>query len=210
MKELDLLKKDWNKNTHTFEQVPEREIYGMIHKKSSSIVKWILVISLLEFLLWISVNTIFNADDYLEKIAQSELIVFFKTLTFLNYGVVLFFIYLFYKNYTAISTTVATKELMKAILKTKKTVQYYVWYNLGMVCFSFILGIIITFAYNPEISNLKTQHANYGMVMGITTVILLVFLVVILGLFWLFYKLLYGLLLNRLYKNYKELEKVEL
>ena len=49
MKELDLLKKDWKKNENSFEQVSEKEIYKMIHKKSSSIVKWILIISILEF-----------------------------------------------------------------------------------------------------------------------------------------------------------------
>ena len=48
MKELDLLKKDWQKDT-AFEQVSEVEIYKMLHKKSSSIVKWILIVSLLEF-----------------------------------------------------------------------------------------------------------------------------------------------------------------
>jgi hypothetical protein len=41
------------------------------------------------------------------------------------------FIYLFYKNYIRISTIASTKQLMKDILKTRKTVQYYVWYNLG-------------------------------------------------------------------------------
>jgi hypothetical protein len=51
MKELDLLK-DWQKNKDSFEQVSEIEIYRMIHKKSSSIVKWILIISIMEVLLW--------------------------------------------------------------------------------------------------------------------------------------------------------------
>ena len=46
MKELDLLKKDWKKNSDSFEQISEKEIYKMIHKKSSSIVKWILIISI--------------------------------------------------------------------------------------------------------------------------------------------------------------------
>jgi hypothetical protein len=46
MKELDLLKKDWKKSTASFEQISELELYKMIHKKSSSIVKWILIISI--------------------------------------------------------------------------------------------------------------------------------------------------------------------
>jgi hypothetical protein len=34
--------------------------------------------------------------------------------------------------------------------------------------------------------------------------------IVFIGVFWLFYRLLYGILLRRLYANYKELEKIDL
>jgi hypothetical protein len=74
MKELDLLK-DWQKNKDSFEQVSEIEIYRMIHKKSSSIVKWILIISIMEVLLWTSLNMIFNADD-LENINNNGFVSF--------------------------------------------------------------------------------------------------------------------------------------
>ena len=40
--ELDLLKKAWKKDPHVYEQVTENQIYQMIHKRPSSIVKWIL------------------------------------------------------------------------------------------------------------------------------------------------------------------------
>ena len=40
---LDLLKKDWKNNNAQFKQVSENEIYGMLHKSSSSIVKWIFI-----------------------------------------------------------------------------------------------------------------------------------------------------------------------
>ena len=52
MDELDILKKDWKKNENSYTQITEKEIYGMLHKKSSSIVKWILVISILEIAFW--------------------------------------------------------------------------------------------------------------------------------------------------------------
>ena len=67
MKELDLLKKDWQKND-AFEQVSEVDIYKMLHTKSSSIVKWIFIISILEILLWTLISLIFNTDDYFKKI----------------------------------------------------------------------------------------------------------------------------------------------
>ncbi|MFV5692600.1 hypothetical protein ACM55K_11300 [Flavobacterium sp. LT1R49] len=210
MKELDLLKKDWQKNDNSFEQVSEIEIYKMIHKKSSSIVRWILIISILEVLLWTSISVVFNSDDYLKKIKHDELIQYFEVLTIFNYGVILVFIYLFYKNYILISTTVSTKQLMKDILKTRKTVQYYVWYNLGMIVFSLIIGFVIAFSYNPDVIILKEKIANDGKIMAITLGILILTIVVLFGIFWLFYRLLYGILLRRLYANYKELKKIDL
>ena len=47
MNDLDLLKKDWQK-PNTFVQISEQDIYGMLHKKSSSIVKWIFYVSIIE------------------------------------------------------------------------------------------------------------------------------------------------------------------
>ncbi len=47
MDELELLKKDWqNKEEHLPKNLSYDEIYKMIWKKSSSIVKWIFYISL--------------------------------------------------------------------------------------------------------------------------------------------------------------------
>jgi hypothetical protein len=210
MKELDLLKKDWKKNENSFEQISEIEIYKMIHKKSSSIVKWILIISILEVLLWTSISVFFNTDEYLEKMDHAELIYYFEILTIFNYGVILAFIYLFYKNYIRITTTVSTKQLMKDILKTRKTVQYYVWYNLAMAVMSLIIGFVIALIYNPETSILSDQIANNGKIMAITIGVLLLTTIAFFALFWLFYRLLYGILLRRLYSNYKELEKIDL
>ena len=98
MKELDLLKKDWQKN-NAFEQLSEVDIYKMLHAKSSSIVKWIFIISILEILLWTSIIIFFNTDDYLKKINHEELEVYFEILTYFNYAVILIFIYLFYNFY---------------------------------------------------------------------------------------------------------------
>jgi len=209
MKELDLLKKDWQKND-AYNQVSEMEIYTMLHRQSSSIVKWILIVSILEILLWTTISLFFNTDDYFKKTKFEELSINIQALNIFNYGVILIFIYLFYKNYKTISTTVSTKQLMKDILKTRKTVQYYVWYNLGIVVLSLLLGFYIAFAYNPEVSFLKEKIANDGKVLALTIGVLILTVGVFLGVFWLFYRLLYGILLRRLYANYKELKKIDL
>jgi hypothetical protein len=210
MEELDLLKKDWQKNDHSSSQFSETEIYKMLHRKSSSIVKWILVISILEILLWTILSVCFSSDDYFKSLKHDEILVWLKILTYFNYAVILFFIYLFYKNYINISTTASTKKLMKDILKTQKSVQYYVWYNLGMILFSFMLGIFFAFTYNPDITVLKDKINHNQLVLLVVILVLIVSVVVILGSFWLFYKLLYGILLKKLTRNYEELKKIDL
>lgn len=210
MEELDLLKKSWKKDNQKFEQVSESQIYKMTHRISSSNVKWILIISILEFVAWTSISLCFNTDDYFKKLHAESFITFFKILNVINYAVIFWFIYKFYKNYVKISTTTSTKQLMTDILNTRKTVQYYVVYNLSMITVSMILGFILAYLYNPKFDTIKFQiaHDNYGVLfkmIGIFGGILFVF---VFG-FWLFYKVLYGILLRKLRGNYNELKKIE-
>lgn len=209
MKELDLLKKDWKKNSDSFEQISEKEIYKMIHKKSSSIVKWILIISILEISFWTFSNLFLNTDDVLQKINHPEIVMALEVLTYINYAVALFFVIIFYKNYKTISTTVSTKLLMSAILRTRKTVQYYVWYNLGMIVITAILSFFIAFVYNPDMAFIREKLAANGKAMFITIGLSFLIACAFFGLFWCFYRLLYGTLLRRLYANYKELKKID-
>ena len=209
MKELDLLKKDWKKNSNSFQQISETEIYKMIHKKSSSIVKWILIISLLEFCFWTFSNLFINTDDLLRKMNHPEIVLALDILTYFNYVVVLFFVINFYKNYKTISTTVATKSLMNAILKTRKIVQYYVWYNLGMLVIISIFSYFIAFVYNPDFAFFRERLESDGKAMFFTIGILILTILGLLGIFWCIYRLLYGRLLHRLYANYKELKKID-
>lgn len=209
---MDLLKKAWQKDSHKYEQVSETEIYKMLHTKSSSIVKWILIISIVEVLFWTAISVCYSTDEYMKKLHAESTIVYFKVLNFINYVVILYFIYRFYKNYIKISTTASTKQLMQDIIKTRKTVQHYVWYNLGMIVVSLIAGFGIAFAYNPKMELLKDKIAhedNYHTLIIILAIMLLACIVVV-GVFWLFYRLLYGILLRKLNANYRELKKIDL
>jgi len=123
------------------------------------------------------------------------------------------FIFVFYKNYRTISTTDSTRQLMKNILKTRKTVQYYIWYNLGIASVSIILSIVMLFYHNSKmIAMLEKADAEGNRIFFLSTCTLvsILFISLILGLFWLFYRLLYGILLKRLYVNYNELKKIEI
>ena len=54
MDELELLKKDWETSSKNYPELNKEELYKLIYKRSSSIVKWIFIISLLEFAFWTS------------------------------------------------------------------------------------------------------------------------------------------------------------
>lgn len=213
MDELEILKKDWKKNESSYHQISEKEIYGMLHKRSSSIVKWILIISILEILFWVGLSVAFTDDEYKKTIQTYHLSTILPILTFINYGVIAYFIYLFYKNYKSINTTETVKKLMHSILKTRQTVKYYVWYNLAMTFFSFMLVIIFQIKYEPKLDAVfENAIESMGSTMFYMFLILIYAFIalVIVGFIWLFYRLLYGILLKRLNKNYKELKKMDL
>lgn len=209
--ELDLLKKAWEKDPHVYEQVTENQIYKMIHKRSSSIVKWILIISIAELIFWTWISFFTVDDTYLETLKMYHIDTLFKVLSVINYIILFIFIYMFYKNFKTISTTDTVKKLMRSIIKTRKTVQYYIWYNLAMFAVTFIIVVISQINYDPNINsvleNAKDSNPKvFWIVIGLTYFVLFA---VILGLFWLFYRLVYGFLMKRLLKNYEELKKID-
>ncbi|MFY7742597.1 MAG: hypothetical protein ACOVQR_08120 [Flavobacterium sp.] len=209
--ELDLLKKAWKKDPHVYEQVTENQIYKMIHKRSSSIVKWILLISIAELIFWAGISFFTVDDTYLETLEMYHIDTLFKVLSVINYIIIFIFIYMFYKNFKTISTTDTVKKLMRSIIKTRKTVQYYIWYNLAMFAILFIIVVISQINYDPNINsvleNAKDSNPQaFWIVIGLTYFVLFA---VTLGLFWLFYRLIYGFLMKRLLKNYEELKKID-
>lgn len=173
----------------------------MLHKKSSSSVKWIFIISILEFIFWITLDILISSEDYLETIKSQSFLWFLKVTTIVNYIVLFGFIYLFFRNYLRIKVNVSAKKLIRQIIKTRQTVKYYVRYNIALFIVFFCIGgvkaILMQTTFNTT---------EFWIVMGVMVFILLITL----GLLILFYKLLYGILTKRLYKNYKLLTKMEM
>ena len=204
MDELEILKKDWKKNENAFDQVTEKEIYGMLHKRSSSIVKWILIISILEFLFLRLLDlSIFLDDEYSNRMKEHHIYDFEKFVTIFNFVVLLVFIYYFYRNLKAINSSSSVKKLMQDIINTRKIVKYYVWYNLVLVGITSAIVIYSQFMYDKNINQLYDKYQLFFILGGFF------FVIIILLLFWLFYRLLYGILLRRLQKNYNELKKID-
>lgn len=213
MDELDLLKKDWKKKENSFAQVSETEIYKMTHRNSSSIVKWLLIISVIEFLFWAFITLAFNDDQYQVKLHRYGLEDCMFWVNAVNYVILVAFIFVFYRNYRTISTTDSTHQLMKNIVNTRKTVQYYIWYNLAIVAVNIILSVLMLFYHNEQMQSMMQNAAEKGhkeLFVLICAGVSLLFILLIIGAFWLFYRLLYGILLKKLFANYKELKKIEL
>jgi hypothetical protein len=205
MKELDLLKKDWQKEKN-FEQVSEAEIYTMLHQKSSSIVKWILIVSIIEFVVLNGISFLLNDPKYDEFMRLHPYINYLEKF---NYVVIVVFIYLFYKNFKSISVLNSSKTLIKHILKTRKIVTYYIYWNIIIGGITGALSGIEGF--NAGFNSSSNQLGNEGnAVLEANCLTILIVALLIMGIIWLFYKLLYGRFLSKLKHNYSELKKIDL
>lgn len=212
MDELEFLKNDWKKQDGNYPKLSYEQLYKMILKKSSSIVRWIFIISILEFVFWGILNFCLADQDYWKELEKIHLKGFTIGLYLIGYIITFYFIYRFYRNYKKITATDSAATLMENIINTRKTVKYYIGYILISTGFTFLVYAYYMFKYhtanlevtNPSLYDFDTSQ--WLLLIGASVVFLIVFL----GLIWLFYKLLYGILLNRLQKNYKELKRLEI
>lgn len=213
MDELELLKKYWKQQDTEYPKVSANDIYKMILKRSSSIVKWIFIISLLEFALWTFLSLVLKDSEYAQQFDKLDSDYILIPLTVLGYVILAYFFILFYKNYRKISVTDSAKVLMENILNTRKTVKNYVLFNLAFMAITFIATIYLEFDQDKVlISKAQTAAANGEAFIFYAKAILIVagVLAVVAGTLLLFYWLIYGLLLRKLNRNYKELKKLEM
>ncbi len=209
--ELDNYKKIWKNQPEEKNKLSALEIYKMTQSKSNSIVKWILIIGLLEFVFWFAVNNLGTKNGALDPFEKLNLINFIDNFNYFHYVVVVLFLLLFYRNFSLITTVDDTKNLMKNILLVRKTVKWYVYYNLiNVVIFSVILNILI---FNtPDginiLSGIENESFNQEHMRSVFIITQIVVIAVMILILWLFYYLLYGILLKKLNKNYKELTKL--
>ncbi|MDG1528538.1 MAG: hypothetical protein P8Q86_04840 [Polaribacter sp.] len=209
--DLDTYKKSWKNQPKETSTVSSVDIYKMSHSKSSSVVKWIFIIGLLEVAFWGGLNLLVP-DDYMKVYTDFNLINFLNYYFILHYVVIALFLVLFYKNYTSVSAVENTKTLMNKILRVRKTVKYYVYYNLGGFVLVTIIVNSVMFS-NPEIlaktMNPEKLNVDINTLLSVTLITQIVAILIMLLILWLFYKVTYGTLLKKLNKNYIELDNLE-
>ncbi|MDG1572577.1 hypothetical protein OZ410_09635 [Robiginitalea sp. M366] len=214
MDELDLLKKDWQQREEALPRLSFDQLHRMIWKRSSSLVRWIFYISIIEFIvphLLYLVPSFRNGNGYdvaRDLGIQTELIV----VTVIQYAVVLYFIVQFYMRYREISVLEDASRLMDRIIRTRRTVKHYVIFCLSMILV--IFGVFIAGMYfSDNLVGALHLHPDADqdpvqlkwLVMGIMAVLAILFTALMGGIYF----LLYGLLTRRLYANYKELKRLD-
>jgi len=205
MEGLELLKKSWNKEIHP--KFSAETIYKMILKKSSSAVKWIFIISMIELVLGLASGILLltNTENDLNLPSWLE-----TTVTILGILIPVIYSYKFFKNYQTINSTNSVKGLLNNIIKTRKTVKQFVLINLSliaiMVIFSLYYTLTTPMGVNHEIVYPLINFKDY-LFLGL---IILIFTTLIIGACLFIYFLLYGILMRKLNKNHKELKQLDL
>lgn len=201
--ELEMLKKDWQKQEGSLPKYTKEELYPMLLKKSSSVVKWILFISIIEFAFWIILNFVLEQRDAnIAFVEKAGITTIDNVLLIINYVALAYFVVCFYLNYKSIKATDNAKNLMKNILKARGTVKLYIWFNVSFIFIGSLLISGVAYYNSPDTFKIASP------------VVLLIVVLLMLGLFigvlLLIYRLIYGRLTKRLKENYNQLKKLEL
>lgn len=213
--DLDLLKKDWNKND--FKKYSQEELFQMTKKKSVSVAKWVFIIGILEILFWQLFN--FGLEKYLgeeEEPTYPQYIGYFlDVMSMFSEALPFVFVaFLLYLNYK-IRTEDTPKKLMRNILLMKKSIHWYIRIFLAEIILVFVVATGVGFY--EEITN--DEFPNFSMAKKIfmllwSSAIFFLFMAglsttVVLVLKWIYKKLVYGRMLKQLKENYDELSKME-
>ncbi|WP_422084081.1 hypothetical protein [Ulvibacterium sp.] len=215
MDELELLKKDWQKKGAELPKLSFDEIHNMLWKKSSSIVRWILIISVLEISLPQLLFLFPSIRNSMALFDNSTFNLGVLILSIFYYAVVIYFIYLFYKRYREISVLENAKNLMDKIIRTRKTVFYYIVFSLSMF-FVFFLYYALEMYFVDDVLMSIDGFEEVLKKRTLEEIRSMVFWGVILGGFFFtlvmggIYFLLYGILLRKLKRNYGELKRLEI
>lgn len=216
--DLDDFKKTWQQEP-VQPKYDTSEIESMLNKSSRNYVKYILWISLVEFILILGANlyyTFLGEDttdlmSVLGKLGIDNSAYFENTLAQLYFILKMVslamtgaFVYLFYQNYRKINIESNLKKLILQIIKFKKTVQLFILANIALVVlFTLILGIF-TFSVLAQQNIELTNPTLIGFIAGLILTMGISVLMI-----WIYYRIVYGFILRRLGKNLEQLQNIE-
>lgn len=208
------LKSAWKKQNV---EVDDQLIIASLQKKSLNNIKLIVIIAAIEFVVIVLSNLLLKTpseDAHLtitqRKFFQSFLKIsdnIFIANTFLSLG----FLMVFYKLYRKIRVKNSVKDYMHGILLFRKWVNGFIIWNifLGIVLASTIGYYGFVEGYNSMVTAEKriTDVNPFQSKMGWFVVLFLAVLAFIVS--WIYYTLIYGIVLRKLKRNWRELRKFE-
>jgi len=204
MDELKLLKNKWA-NQKFDKQYSAEELNGLIQKKSKSSIKYIFYLSVAEFFLYISIPFIVpNYYDSLDYYKSLNLYEFSIAISVIGYILLLYFMLRFFRNYKRISVTDSVKGHLSTILNTRRAVNQYIYFSLGILLVFLCVVMYSALLFDENLVAFQEKKDSIVMIIFIIGIVISL----IIGVFGLLYYFLYGRLLNPLKKNEKELMNI--
>lgn len=208
MEELELLKKDWNKNPKSFKNYTDGDLFRMIKGKSYSTARILLIIGIFEITFWLILN-------YL-NVSKNER--FFDLGFIIRTVIFVFFISLLLYSFVSIKNESNAKKLMLQILNMRKIILFYIILTFVLI---FIFGLInvdknaaaslqgfIDGWNGTQLKGEKAVASENGLLEFGYFLYFIAFSSALIILYYI-YKRVYGGLLQRLKDNYEELSKIE-
>ena len=211
---LDKYKKTWGLQPKNIDKISSEEIYKMARSKSISIVKWIFILGLIEFSIGIIFMFLNIYQNKTYDMLATDLLTrkYLLYLSFLTVPFLLYFLNMFYNNYKNISVTDNTRVLMEMIKKTRRSVRNYILFNLAVIVLGSIIITFISLKNSTRDIILQNQIIDFQLNFDddeSIIVIMVIITVIILTVIWSFYQLIYGNLLKKINRNYRELKKLD-
>lgn len=216
--DIDNFKKTWQEQ-EVQPKYNSTEIEAMLNKSSRNYVKYILWISIAEFLVILCMNIYYtflgdDSNSFIKILGRlgiqnsADLKTNFDQLYFILKIISLimtaFFVVSFYQNYRRINIELNLKKLILQIIRFKKTVNLFILANIFLLIIFTLVLTVFTFSVLSE----QNIHLNHPTLIGFM-VGLVVMTVISVLLIWVYYRVVYGIILKRLSKNLGELQKID-
>lgn len=216
--DIDHLKKTWQEH-QVAAKYSYRDILPMLNKRSKSYVKTLLLISLAEFILFLSISIfyIFESGEsasfmnILSKLGidpsrkpEQDFEHIYFVLKLVSLAITGYFVVKLYQSYRRISVEANLRKFILQIIGFKRTVNSYIFTNLVLLVIFTAVLTGFTFSLIAAQGVEINQEKLVGFVTGIITTT--VFAVLLL---WLYYRLVYGILINRLSKIMVQLAEID-
>lgn len=215
---IDRLKEQWQAQKVT-SQYEYNDIREMLNRKSRNYVKYILGISIAEFLLFFIVNILYffqkeGSGSFIRIVErlgiqntsdlQKEYAHLYFVMQLLSLLVTSFFVIRFYINYKKINVEENLKIFILQIIKFRKTVNVFILSNIALfiVFMIAILWFVFHSLSNQGIILESSILKNFIIGVSVSAIVCLIIILI-------YYKLVYGYFIKRLSRNLEQLKSME-